>query len=280
MDSGIYPEYDKADPRALVALDRIEARGKNIIEQIQDNLTKPFEKVVQFIDQFNKNLGISDKAFNKLIAATGAVIIAFGALAGVVRIGKGVGKTAHSVGNLLTLGLLGKATGGLGKLLKSPVGKLGAAGAGGFVLWELIKALPGGEEWIKEKGGQLKELVTAGMDKADKALKAQFPEGYDKAKEKGKGINEYLNEKGEQIKGIQEEIINKPTDNMLLLNKLNPDPLNTTKQASVTQHNKITVEISGAEAPEMVAEHVVRKFNKMTGDELLAQLASTNARVG
>ena len=148
------------------------------------------------------------------------------------------------------------------------------------MLWELIKALPGGEEWIKDKGGQLKELLTSGIDKADKAIKEQFPEGYSAVKEKGEGIKKYLNEKGEQIKGIQDEIINKPTDNMAILNQLNPDPFNATKQASVTQHNKINIEISGAEAPEMVAENVFRRFNKVTGDELLAQLATTNARVG
>ena len=290
--SQYYKPYQAQQDDPLRALQRLEKMSKEVVENIQNNLYRPITKVVGFLDKFNENLGISDKAFTNAIGKFGALVTQVGA----VITSLGLFRAALALTNLASFGMLGKGAGALAKGGKVAFSGLLAAlsrftlptavvAGGGYLILELIKSQPGGEEFLKEHGDKVKNFLkkqTANLTEGAKNItsrvmdskfvektKSAIETGYEKTKEVGK-------------KALKETVDYLGRDpavetNFLASNK----PSMPLSPISIKQNSPISININGAQDPKEVANEVamaIEKRDKQAGDRLLSELG--NVRTG
>ena len=167
----LYKRYDPDEKGTLRALDRLESSFKEIIDGIHKNLTGPIDRVVKFLDDFNKMLKMSDEELEDFISkigstttVIGSVITAFAAL-----------RAAIWATNKATFGLIPLAGKGIWMLLK---GILKVAIGGGIAAFSAkAVALLGG-------------LLVAWKLISPESLKEKFPKVYEGLDWAGKKVKE------------------------------------------------------------------------------------------
>ena len=283
-----YKPYEAQQDDPLRAIQRLEKMSKEVVENIQNNLYRPITKVVGFLDKFNENLGISDKVFTNAIGKFGSLVTQVGA----VITSLGLFRAALALTNLASFGLLGKGAGALAKGGKVAVSGLIAAlsrltlptavvAGGGYLLLELIKSRPGGEEFLKENGDKLKNFLKQQTDNltegaknvtskikdskwAEKTLSA-IETGTEKVKEGGKKI----------LKGTVGYLGRDPAiETQFLQSQKTSMPLSP---ISINQNSPMEININGAQDPKEVAKEVamaIEKRDKHIGNELLSNISN------
>ena len=204
------PQYNAQEESFLRRLDRLEKRGKAIVEGIQNKLGPTIERVVKFLDRFGKHIGVSNEKLDDWISTAGKWILLMGgviatltalrtafaitrlALFGFAGLGGGAGKAAGKAAGKGTGKIAGKAAGtgvAAGVAKRSPLllaGKWGAALLGVWTLLDYfkVKAESGEdlnkiEEVLGVSGKKLDsivnyiiELVKSGITSGEELLKA------------------------------------------------------------------------------------------------------------